>query len=260
MLHHLRLWRRFIIMAFVREAEYRAHFVLTLGQGALEVVFAVLGVLLIYQYTEQVAGWSRNDLLVLVGVYRLASSLIALQIAPNMTAISGYIRHGDMDFLLLRPVSSQFLVSTRRMNLPELANVVAGLALIVIAGQGNDWSSGGVLLALALLVCGLLALYALWLLSVTLCFWLVHVDTIDQLFYSAFAAARYPVGFFGAPVRLLFTFLIPIAFATTFPAEALLNRADLRLLPVGLLLTAVALGMSHWFWNFALRHYSSASS
>lgn len=118
----------------------------------------------------------------------------------------------------------------------------------------------GVVEAAAFLTCGVILLYALWFFTVTFSFWLVQVDTLDTLFYSVFETARYPVSFFKGLVRTALTFVFPVAFATTFPAEALLGAADLRLLLVGLGLSALALSGTHLFWNYAVRHYSSASS
>ncbi len=259
---YLRLWRRFAIIAFVRETEYRANFLIGVGEGVAQLALAVLTFLLLYRFTDNVAGWSRAQALVLVGIYRIADGLIELQIAPNMFAISGYIRRGEMDFLLLRPVSGQFLASLRTLQLPEAVNALIGLALTIYAGNaaGVHWSVLGVAAAIIFGACGLVLLYALWFATVTLSFWLVQVDTLDTLFYSLFETARYPVSFFKGLVRALLTVAVPVAFATTFPAQALLGTADLRFLPVGLALAAGALVATHFFWRYAVRHYSSASS
>jgi ABC-2 type transport system permease protein len=262
MIRYLRLWRQFVITAFMREAEYRMNFVIGVGEGLAQLALAVISFLLLYRFTDQVAGWTQAEVLMLVGVYRIVEGLINLQIAPNMQAISGYIRRGEMDFMLLRPVSSQFLVSLRTLALPEGVNVLIGLLLLVYAGgaAGVRWSAVGVLAAGAFGLCGLLMLYALWLFMVTFAFWLVQIDNLDTFFYSLFETARYPVTFFKGMLRALLTFAFPVAFATTFPAQALRGQADLRLLPVGFVLAAALLFGTHLFWNYAVRHYSSASS
>jgi len=162
----------------------------------------------------------------------------------------------------LRPVYSQFLVSLRTLKPAELVNVLVGLALTVYAGNlsGVRWSLINISEALLFGACGLMVLYAIWFLIVTCAFWLVQVDTLDELFFSVSQAAGYPVDFFQGGVRTLLTYVVPVAFATTFPTQALLGRADAHLLPVGFLLTAVALLATHLFWRFATRSYSSASS
>jgi len=262
MIRYLRLWRQFVITAFMREAEYRMNFVIGVGEGLAQLALAVISFLLLYRFTDQVAGWTQAEVLILVGVYRIVEGLINLQIAPNMRAISGYIRNGEMDFMLLRPVSSQFLVSLRTLELPEGVNVLIGLLLLIYAGgaAGVRWSAGSVLAAGAFGLCGVLMLYALWLFMVTFAFWLVQIENLDVIFYSLFETARYPVTFFNDLLRALLTFAFPVAFATTFPAQALRGQADLRLLPVGFVLAAALLFGTHLFWNFAVRHYSSASS
>ena len=259
---YLRLWTRFAATAAMQEAEYRVNFMIGIAERLAQVVVAVLSVLIMFRFTQHVAGWSVQQVLVLVGIYRVAEGLLNLQIAPNMMALSGYIREGDLDFLLLRPVSSQFLVSFRLMTLPEVVNVLIGLGLALYAGRmaGLQVSAGGLAAAGAFGLCGLLLLYALWFFTVTWSFWLVKVDTLDSLFYSVFEAGRYPVSFFKGAIRALLTFVVPVAFATTFPVEALQGRIDLHLLLAGLGLSGMALLTTGLFWRYAVRHYSSASS
>ncbi len=262
MLRYVRLWRRFVVLAFVREAEYRLSFLIRVGEGLAQLALALLTFALLYRFTDQVSGWTLYEVLLLTGIYRIVDGLVSLQLAPNLLAVTGYIRTGEMDLHLLRPVSSQFLVSLRLLNLPEGVNALIGLGLALVAGNraGVHWSLLGGVEAAVLMLCGLAVLYALWFFTVTWAFWLVQVDTLDTLFYSLFETARYPVSFFQGGVRAVLTFIIPIAFATTFPAQALLGRFDHRLLPVGVALAAAALVGSHLFWEYAVGHYASASS
>lgn len=258
---YLRLWRQFLVTAFVREAEYRFNFLIGVGEGLAQLALAVLTFLLVYRFTDSVAGWSKWEALLLVGIYRIVEGLLALQIAPNMVAISGAIRRGEMDSLLMRPVSSQFLVSLRIFSLPDVVNIVVGIGLMIYAGNhaGVQWSGAGVAQATAFIICGLVLLYAIWFSLVTCSFWLVQIST-SSLFYSVFETGRYPVAYFRGLVRAVLTFVVPVAFATTFPVDALLGRADHRLLLAGALLAVVGLIATHYFWNYAVRHYSSASS
>ncbi len=259
---HLRLWRRFVLLSLAQEAEYRANLLLGVGAGLAQMALAVLTFALIYRFTDRVGGWSLPHVLVLVGIYRIVDGLIAVQLAPNLWAITGYIRSGEMDHLLARPVSSQFLVSLRLLRPAEGVNVLIGLALVLYAAPaaGVHWTALGVAEAVAFGLCGLALLYSLWFATVTLAFWLVQVDTLATLFYAVFEAARYPVSFFRGGVRTLLTVVIPVAFATTFPTQALLGTVDHRLLLLGVVLAAAALGATHLFWSYAVGHYASASS
>lgn len=261
-MRYLSLWRRFAVMGLARMLEYRVNFAVGVASGLGGLVLAVLTFLIIYQFTDDVAGWSQAQALLLVGVYKVAEGLIGLQVAPNMQAIPGYIRTGDLDFILLSPVPSRFLVSVRTLALPAAFDVLSGLVVVVYAGNGAHvhWSVVGVAEASVFLLCGLLLLYSVWFLTVTLAFWLVQVQTLDTLFASLFETARYPVSFFKGLVRGLLTFAFPVAFATTFPTQALLGTSDPALLLVGTLLAALALAGTQRCWDCAVRRYSSASS
>lgn len=250
------------MLAIVREAEYRVNFLVGILEGFAQLGVALLIVALLYSYTPSVAGWSAPQALLLVGIYRIADSLIALQIAPNLFRVGEYVSRGDLDFYLLRPVSSQFLVSLRWLQPAEAVNALIGLVMVVAVAPraGVHWSALGVLAALLFALSGLIVLYALWFACVTLSIWLVRLGTLANVFYAAWEPAKYPISYFKGFARAVLTFVIPIAFATSLPTRALLGDADPRLLAVGIALAAVALFLSHRFWNFALRHYASASS
>jgi ABC-2 type transport system permease protein len=256
------LWRRFLIAAIARESEYRVSFLLAVVEGLVQVALVALTFGLLYRYTADLAGWSRDQVLVLVGVYRVVDGLIAFQVAPNLRAIPGYVRGGELDVHLMRPASSQFVVSTRRFALPEAVNVAIGLGVVLVAGPraGVEWNPLDVGAALLFVVCGVVLLYALWFAIMCASFWLVTIDTFDRIFYALFDAAPFPVSFFPGAARLFFTFAFPIAFATTFPTEALLGRRSGVMLLVAIAMSALAVVATNVLWRRALRHYESASS
>jgi ABC-2 type transport system permease protein len=261
-MRYLKLWRRFFLNAAVRETEYRGSFFLAVFEAVARLALVWLTFGLIYRYTDGVAGWTQDEVLVLVGVFRIVDGLIHAFVAPNMGRIPGYVRGGELDFHLLRPVDSQFFVSTRRMELSQLADVAIGAGIIVYGADraGIAWSPLVVTQASLIALCGLLVLYAAWFAIMTCAFWLISIDNLEELFFGLWEGARYPVQFFSGAMRALFTFGFPVAFATTFPTEALLGRAPAWALPTGLALAAVALTGSHLFWRRALRYYESASS
>src|SRR5947209_1097222 len=132
---HARLWWRFVLNALARETEYRANALASVAEGIAQVALAVVIFLVVYRFTPSIGGWTRAQALILVGVYRVAEGLINMQIAPNMVMIGSAVRRGDMDYVLLRPVSSQFLVSARTLELSEAANVAIGLGITVYAAN-----------------------------------------------------------------------------------------------------------------------------
>jgi len=258
---YLRLWCRFVSIAFIRQAEYRTNFVINTAVSVLSLVLAVLTYEILYRFTSDVAGWSKAEALMLLGAFRLVQALIEMLIARNMWDVSKSIRSGDMDYLLLRPASSQFLATLQRIDLSEGVNILIGIGLIVYAGNMSDveWSVARSGAAIALMTYGLALLYAFWCVSVTFAFWL-QGGPLESLFHWLIDAGRYPVSFFKGWIRVFLTFVFPVAFASTFPTQALLGVIDVRTLLGGAVLALLALWGTNRFWHFGVRHYSSASS
>jgi ABC-2 type transport system permease protein len=106
----------------------------------------------------------------------------------------------------------------------------------------------------------MLIVYAIWALLHTLAFWLVKIENISQVFFAVFEVARFPVGAFPGVLRLFFTVVVPVAFMTTVPASAAAGALDWRYALASPLIAVAGLWLSHRFWQYALRHYTSASS
>ncbi len=258
----LRLWRRFFTVSLMREVEYRFNFVLGLFQALAEIFLLLVLYLIFYRFADEVAGWTREEALLLLGVFWIFDGLWSAVLTPNLRALAGLIQDGDLDFVLLRPASTQFLVSCGSVSVRELLKVGVGIVIVACAGDaaGVAWRLETLAGALAFGACGLVLMYALRFAIVTCTFWSLKVSELYTLPGTLYDAARFPVTYFKPPMRELLTYVVPVAFATTFPTQALLGSADWRLLPLGVLLSAGALLASNHFWHFALRHYSSASS
>ena len=172
------------------------------------------------------------------------------------------VEEGTLDYTLTKPADSQLLVSVTEFQLWKLVDVVLGLGVLVFAvaqlGGTIGLAQAG-LFAVALL-CGGLILYSLWLAVATASFWVVRVWALFEMFESLYQAGRWPVGIYPSWLRLALTFIVPVAFAVTAPAEALTARLTPQTLALALGITTAALVGSRLLWKFGLRHYSGASA
>ena len=261
MVRYLRLWYRFVVIALVHQIEYRVSFLVNILVSLLSLGLAILTYDILYSYTDNVAGWSQAEVLMVLGIFRMVEALIEVLIARNMWSITNYLREGEMDYLLVRPASSQFMATLRHVNLAEITNVVIGLGLLIYAGTlaGVAWRPTEIAAAIVFGVSGFMLLYAVWCAAVTCGFWF-QGGPLDTVLHWFLDTGRYPVTFFKGWVRLFFTFILPLAFASTFPAQALRGDVDGGLLLLGVVLACLALVSANRFWNYGVRHYSSASS
>lgn len=204
----------------------------------------------------------RGALLALLGVWRLINTFMAAIVWPNTQRFNTSVRDGSLDYMLLQPVSSQFLVSFSRMVLWRVWDIALAIILIVagltIGGDGVEPLQLANFLLLT--VTGGLILYSLWIVLIACTFWFVKFDNNVTILQALLDAGRYPATVYPAWLRLIVTFIVPIAVATTVPLQAL--RGELLwwqvLMFVGI--SAASLIISRSVWLAGVRRYSGASS
>jgi len=267
-LHPLSFFRRYLrlVMIFAGasisvQLEYRMNFVISVLSSLLTSGGALFGLLILSGDGQPIGGWSYREATIVVGVFTLVQGFIGAVLYPNLNKIAEAVRLGTMDFNLLKPIDTQFLVSTRNLNVFRLIDILVGLGLIGWAALGLEGvTAAGLGLSLALLAAALTIVYAIWFGLTTTAFWFVKVENVTELFNGVFRAGQFPVSAFPGWARVFFTAVVPVAFITTVPAEALIGRASLgnTLVAVGLALALVV--VSRWFWKRAIGSYTSASS
>jgi ABC-2 type transport system permease protein len=258
----LRLTWLFFRIGALNDLQYRANFWLQLLQSTIQLGtgLAVLG--LVFSQTPALNGWSQPALLAVMGVHILMGGVIGSLIQPSMERLRQDIREGTFDFVLTKPEDVQVLSSVREIRIWQAVDVIVGLIVVAIAiGQlgGSLGPIDAAAFALALVLGGLM-IYSFWLVVTTVAFWIVRIDEIAELFEGLYQSGRWPVTIYPGWLRISLTFLVPIAFAVTVPAQALTQR----LTPDGLVLAVAfagfALVASRAFFRFGLRRYSGASA
>ncbi len=259
---HGRLWRRFAIQALVRETHFRVHFVATVVVGLVQSALSLLPLLLLYSYTDAVNGWTQGEVIALTGVFQVTFSILAICVETNMGRLSSAIRSGDLDLVLVRPVSGQFYMTLRWLQPGELFNVLTGVGLIVIGlfRNGVAPSPVNILQAVLLLICGCILLACCWSATAIVAFWLTSVQAMSELFRDVLGTGKFPLGFYPGSVRVFLTFVFPIGFATTFPTEALVGDGNWWAIGLGIALSGGLLLLLRVYWRIAVRSYASASS
>lgn len=261
-MEHLRLFWLFVRTSIQNDTEYRADFfaqilVTLISIGAQ---FAAVGV--IFYHTPELAGWSLPQVLTLLGVYNFMYGFIGAVIAPNMRQLLEDVRQGTLDFALLKPINSQFMVSVRQFVIWRMSDMLLGIGIAVYASfqLAHQISPLEALVFPLVLVCGAIIVYSFWLVLATTAFWFTRIDNIEMIFWNIFEAGRYPIDVYPLYIRRFLTFGVPLAFITTIPARALSGGLQTSTLVMAVLLAAAMALVSTWFWRMGLRRYGSASS
>jgi ABC-2 type transport system permease protein len=261
-MNYLRLFRVFFRVSVLSELAYRANFFIQLFQSFVELITALLGLAVVFSYTNTLGGWSPDEVLALVGVYFLVGGIINLVIQPSMGKLIESVRDGTLDFTLTKPEDAQLLVSVHRIEIWKLIDIVLGFgvlatALVRLGEHVGVWEAVSFVV---MLTTGAVIIYSFWLILATLSFWFVRVENILEIFQSVYEAGRWPISLYPGWMRFALTFVIPIAFVTTVPAEALTGRLTGITLLGAIVLAAVLFGVSRVVWRFGLRQYSGTSA
>ncbi|HEX9045419.1 MAG TPA: ABC-2 family transporter protein, partial [Verrucomicrobiae bacterium] len=181
----------------------------------------------------------------------------------NCTNLSELVRTGRMDFLLLLPVNTRFLVSLRVVDLGAFVNAVFAVCVMAFAAAKLHLhpTAAQFLGFGALCVAGIFVHYSLMFILATVCFWTVRAQGIVWGYYNLFNIARMPDEAFKGAFKAVFTFALPVLLVSNVPVRVLADKMTqtsswLLLLGVGLLWALV----SEMFWQFSVRRYTSASS
>jgi ABC-2 type transport system permease protein len=261
-MNYLRLLIAFFWVSVAGEVAYRLNFFFQLFQSLVSLGVAVTGLSVVFSFTDTLGGWGHEEILALVGVYIFVGGIIGLVIQPGMEQFIESVRDGTLDFTLTKPEDAQLLVSIRRVNIWSLIDIALGLGVLVFALVRLGEKVGGVEAGefLLMLTVGAIIIYSFFLILATLSFWFVRVENFLIIFQSMYEAGRWPVSLYPGWLRYGLTFVVPVAFATTVPAEALTGRLTWVTLVVAIAIAAVLFTLSRFFWQVGLRRYSGTSA
>lgn len=246
--------------AIAAELEYRINFVLATLTSLGNLIGSLFGLFLFYGNGYTFEGWNWNEALVVLGIFTILQGFSSTFLAPNLNRIVSYVQQGTLDFVLLKPISSQFWLSIHTVSPWGLPDLVFGGVLIGYAGQRLNLGAGDYLLSAVPLSFGLASLYSLWFILGATSIWFVKIYNVTEVLRGLLEAGRYPMVAYPITYRFFFTFVVPVAFLTTVPAEAMLGRVQLGWVIGAGLLALGLLFVARVFWRFALRFYTSASS
>ena len=272
---YLRVLATFARNSLVRDMTFRGNFLIDAVTSMAWVFMNLAFYMLIFEYTPMIGagtGWGKFEFLAFFSTGLLINSLVQTVFMTNADELSEMIRTGSLDFILLKPMDAQFLVSVRRIDWSSLANLLLGLALMIysLVQLGCMPSLATVVLYPIYVVCGVAIYYSLMLVLASTSIWIGRNLTLFDFWFYITNFSRYPMEIYdgpvGTPLRQFFTFLIPVLIVVNVPARILVQ--PLRplsyedwLLPAFALLAAVgSLAASRWIFGRALRSYRSASS
>jgi ABC-2 type transport system permease protein len=253
------LWRNSVI----REMQFKTNFVLWIIVELLWFALQLTFIGVIYSHTDHIGDWSKWQVVMLIATSNFIQQLFTAVFLSNLVHLSELIRTGRLDFMLLLPVNTRFLVSLRQVDLGGFINGAFALSVMIYAGAKLNLNINfGQAVGFLLLVCASVAVHysLLTMLSAT-SFWTVRAQGIVWGYYNLFNIARLPDAAFRGAFKAFFTYALPMLLVANVPAKLIARKlnspGEMVLLVV---LAGTLFGVSELAWYKSLRHYTSASS
>jgi ABC-2 type transport system permease protein len=258
----LKLLSAFLKVNIQMSLAYRADTVVNILLNLMWLGWELLSLSIIFNNTETIGGWDFGELIALLGVFRLVHTFMMALIWPNTEKFNQSIRDGSMDYTLLQPINSMFLVTFSRISVWRAWDLILAFILIAIGlnMSGDTTTPLQILTFILLIISGAIVIYSLWIVLIALTFWFTKFDNNVTILQALLDAGRYPVTVYPVWLRILVTFIIPIAVATTIPLQGL--RGDLTISRVAMFIAIgiVSFLIASQVWKAGLKQYSGASS
>jgi ABC-2 type transport system permease protein len=261
-MHTLRVLSSLLKINIQMSLAYRADTIINILLNLMWLGWDLLSLSIIFNNTTTIGGWGFPELVALLGVFRLINTMMIALVWPNTEKFNQSIRDGSMDYTILQPVNSMFLVSFSRITVWRGWDLMLAIVLIGVGVNmsGDSVTPLQILTFVLLAISGVIVIYSLWIILIALTFWFTKFDNNVTIMQALLDSGRYPVTVYPVWLRIIVTYIIPIAVATTVPLQAL--RGDLNLSRI---LIFVGIGIASFLvasqvWKAGLKRYSGASS
>ncbi len=267
MTESVRLYVRYIGLSFRSQMQYRASFImLSVGQFLVTGV-EFIGILVLFDRFERLDAWTLPEVALFYGMINMAFAL-ADATARGFDQFGATVKSGDFDRLLLRPRSTVLQLAGQELTLRRIGRFSQGLVVLLWAAFAMDitWSLDKILILIGAILGGACVFYGVVILQATLAFWTTEgLEIMNTLTYGGVETAQYPLSIYRTWFRRFFTFVVPLACVSYYPALAILERTDPLGSPsafqwlaplIGLLFLCLCLHV----WRIGVRHYRSTGS
>ena len=261
------LYRRLIGARMRAQMQYRTSFLLMTLVSLVTTGSDLWAILILFSYFGELAGWRAGEVALLYGLATLTFGLSEM-VAAGFDVFPQAIQQGEFDRVLLRPVSTFVQVLAADFQLRRLGRITQGGLALALAAAWTPitWTPLKLLYLLVVLISGFVMFSALLVLGAVLCFWTVQsIEIVNTVTYGGIEMASYPLPIYHELLQRFFTFVVPLAFVSYFPALYLLDRPEAQRLPGWLPgvtpVAAAALALLAWLaWQLGVRHYQSTGS
>ncbi|BBM87340.1 ABC transporter permease [Candidatus Uabimicrobium amorphum] len=262
MTRYFRLYLHFLRFSFSKAMEFRVDFFFRIVMDCFFYAINIAFYQVLFLHTSTLGGWNEEQAMIFVAAYILVDALQMTIFSTNLWWFPIFVNRGDLDYYLVRPVSSLFFLSVREFAANSLCNVFIAIGIMIwaISSYSQPLIWWKILLFVLLVVNGTFIYYMVHMLFLIGVFWTHSARGFDSLFRHLCLVHERPDGIFHGATRTVFTTVLPFCLMCSFPARLLFEDFQLSVLLHILITTMLMFFVLRWAWKFSLKAYSSASS
>ncbi|MHB1392559.1 MAG: ABC transporter permease [Clostridia bacterium] len=253
----------FVKYCLVRDMEYRMNVIISFLTIFVAYLSTTLTYNVLFYNIDRIGNWNYNEVLFLVGTAAIVDGFFMSFVFFGIAEIPDMVKQGFLDFMILKPVNSMFILSFSRFDLGTFLSVIIGIAtnIIAVANMGNSIQLGHIITYFLLIFNGVAILYSLFFIVKCLSFYFVQVSGLDSLMWSLYEfGRRTPESIYKNLLRLSLVYICPVLVIVNYPAGFYLDKFGVKEILVSYLITFIFLLIAVLFWKHSLKKYTSASS
>lgn len=262
MKRYLSILYAFFKASLVADLEFRANITIRVLADLLWYVAQILTFEVLFHHTNQLGGWQIEQMRVFMAMLFVVDALYMVFLSENMDQLGIKVVKGELDFLLAKPIDSQFMTSFMRMNTPYILNIFlvscALLWALVNLPGGVPW--GRLPLLLIAIPAGVIVMYFTKLVFAASALFFGNVGNIQQVWYQLYRMGTRPDTIYPRWLRFVVLAIIPVGFIASVPTRVILESDPMPLVTALLVMSFFMIKLSRWYWRLALSRYTSASS
>ncbi len=259
---YLKIWVASMRYSIVRTMMFRFDFLVWLAVDFVWMMVNILLIEVIFSHVDNLAGWGKYEMLVLIGTAMIISRIFDFFFMGNLLELGGKIRLGEFDFTIIQPGNPLFMVSTRKVDLEGLPNAFVGLGVVIysMGKLGLEPHVGQIFLYALMLICGILVHFGVLLTIASASFWIVSTEGTENGYFNLFQFSRLPRSAFKGVFNFLLVYFLPVVIISNLPARTLIDGINW----IHMLWLTTATGLWFFFacslFSYGSRRYTSASS
>jgi ABC-2 type transport system permease protein len=257
MKRYIRIYKVLLMMNLENLIAYRANFINSMISTIVWGSLSFVSIFLLTARTDNIYGWTRNDLFLLTSVYNIIVGIFYTLFANNFERFSRLMHFGEFDNLLTKPIDPQFSVSFWFLAYTSIFRIIIGIIIAAIIIRTYTINLLSLLFFGALIILSVSVLYSIWCFISSLIIRFTNLSNIPDLLYNITGFGRYPADIYKNLSTPLFLFLAPVTLIITTPTKALISKMSYIDILFLITIAVISIISSRFFWKSSLKYYSS---